>query len=73
MAISGTPVDMQRLAMRLTASGGARTPAWNTSTGSNKVYFGLTPDPGIIGSGVDRYYIFRYNLGQTRWDCVSVL
>jgi len=65
----GTPLDGQKLIIRIKDDGTARTLTWNT------VFRESTdlPKPTITVLGKTLYLGFIYNAADSKWDCLAVL
>jgi hypothetical protein len=70
---SGTPVQGQSLIIRIKDNGTAQTLAFTTTgTGSFRFSSDL-PAPATTISGKTLYLGFKYNLTDTKWDCLAQL
>ncbi|CAB5224107.1 hypothetical protein UFOVP735_30 [uncultured Caudovirales phage] len=69
-APSGTPVDGQRLVLRLEDNGTSRTLTWTTSSGAYRAGVVALPTSTIAGKTL--YVGCIYNAQDTFWDVVAV-
>jgi|GEM_PF-3665647 len=68
-APAGSPVEGQKLILRILDNGGARTLAWNNGAGGYAARGVALPTTTVLGKYL--YVGFIYNAIENTWDCVA--
>ena len=69
-APSGTPVNGQKLLIRITSDASIRTLAWNSGAGGYSAGTDV-PLPTATVASKTQYVGFIYNSTSSRWNCVA--
>lgn len=68
---SGTPVDGQKLIIRIKDNGTARALTWTTSAGGYRVITGITLPTATTGTAIPNYIGCIWNSQDSFWDVVA--
>ena len=66
---TGTPADFQQMIISITSDGSTH----NITFGTNYRFSSALPNPGTTSASKTIYFIFKYNLSATKWDCITIL